>query len=115
MKNLRITLFAMIVLLLVLAGCKPKTTVPAEPPMPLAAAKTNTPIPVPTSTPLPKAGPYINPYTNPGQGLLIFDISIHSLFDGWAIGRADYEDYDHVFITAENLCEYYPDHESCGS
>jgi len=22
---------------------------------------------------------------------------------------------DHVFITAENLCEYYPDHESCGS
>ncbi len=21
---------------------------------------------------------------------------------------------DHVFITAENLCEYYPDHDSCG-
>ena len=59
------------------------------------------PSPSPTSTPLPKAGPYIGAYTSPGQGLLIFDIRILTLMDGWAIGRADYEDYDHVLTTAD--------------
>ncbi len=99
MKNLRMTLFAIIVLLLVLAGCKPRNNTPAAPPRPLAAATTPIPTLAPTSTPLPEAGLYI-PHYNPGQSLLIFDIQIRTLMDGWAIGRAVNEDSDHILVTA---------------
>ena len=100
MKNLRMTLFAIIVLLLVLAGCKPRNNTPAAPPRPLAAATTPIPTLAPTSTPLPEAGLYI-PHYNPGQSLLIFDIQVRTLVDGWAIGRAVNEDSDHVLVTAD--------------
>jgi photosystem II stability/assembly factor-like uncharacterized protein len=101
MKNLRLIAFIAVIGLLLLGGCREeKPVVLADPPKPLAAAVTPTPTLAPTNTPFPKESQqYIRHYAD-GQAVMIFDIRIRTLTNGWAIGRAGYDDHDHVLITA---------------